>query len=293
MFCGSRPLLDPRLKPHAEQVIKCPRCDSSNTKFCYYNNYSLTQPRHFCKTCRRYWTNGGSLRTVPVGGGCRKNKRAKASASRDRESAAVSLEKNRPSTPPPATTTGEATKRLVCTPDWELEKEKLGAYYNSLACCNNVIIPRPDSANAFAGCNKASAVLGNQDSQSSQATHPVLPAPHDESLKTSFSFSFSFPIVDIQSAAATLNRPKGEDLPSILDTHHQIQTLPCISSSDFNTYYNNDPDGQCLRLQQQQQQQQHMCALIPHEQQQQQHVNSLPSQGLFHWDGGIWPDLSG
>lgn len=55
----------------------CPRCGSSNTKFCYYNNYSLTQPRYFCKGCRRYWTKGGSLRNVPVGGGCRKNRRAK------------------------------------------------------------------------------------------------------------------------------------------------------------------------------------------------------------------------
>ena len=54
-----------------------PRCESTKTKFCYYNNYSLSQPRHFCKTCRRYWTKGGTLRTVPVGGGCRKNKRAK------------------------------------------------------------------------------------------------------------------------------------------------------------------------------------------------------------------------
>lgn len=54
---------------------KCPRCDSNNTKFCYYNNYSLTQPRYFCKTCRRYWTQGGTLRNVPVGGGCRKGKR--------------------------------------------------------------------------------------------------------------------------------------------------------------------------------------------------------------------------
>ncbi|XP_057426723.1 dof zinc finger protein DOF3.5-like [Lotus japonicus] len=53
----------------------CPRCGSSNTKFCYYNNYSLTQPRYFCKGCRRYWTRGGSLRNVPVGGGCRKNRR--------------------------------------------------------------------------------------------------------------------------------------------------------------------------------------------------------------------------
>jgi Dof domain, zinc finger len=32
--------------------------------------------RYFCKGCRRYWTQGGSLRNVPVGGGCRKNKRA-------------------------------------------------------------------------------------------------------------------------------------------------------------------------------------------------------------------------
>ncbi|KAF4380743.1 hypothetical protein F8388_017097, partial [Cannabis sativa] len=31
-------------------------------------------PRHFCKTCRRYWTKGGALRNVPIGGGCRKNK---------------------------------------------------------------------------------------------------------------------------------------------------------------------------------------------------------------------------
>ncbi|KAK9067107.1 hypothetical protein SSX86_014432 [Deinandra increscens subsp. villosa] len=57
-----------------QKQLRCPRCDSSNTKFCYYNNYNLTQPRHFCKTCRRYWTKGGALRNVPIGGGCRKNK---------------------------------------------------------------------------------------------------------------------------------------------------------------------------------------------------------------------------
>uniref|UniRef100_A0A7N0TCK6 Dof zinc finger protein n=1 Tax=Kalanchoe fedtschenkoi TaxID=63787 RepID=A0A7N0TCK6_KALFE len=62
-------------RPQQEEALKCPRCDSTNTKFCYYNNYSLTQPRYFCKSCRRYWTNGGTLRNVPVGGGCRKNKR--------------------------------------------------------------------------------------------------------------------------------------------------------------------------------------------------------------------------
>ncbi|KVH98221.1 dof zinc finger protein DOF5.6-like [Cynara cardunculus var. scolymus] len=53
----------------------CPRCDSTHTKFCYYNNYSLSQPRYFCKSCRRYWTKGGTLRNIPVGGLCRKNKK--------------------------------------------------------------------------------------------------------------------------------------------------------------------------------------------------------------------------
>lgn len=64
-------------QPPQQLALKCPRCDSSNTKFCYYNNYSLSQPRHFCKACKRYWTRGGTLRNVPVGGGCRKNKRVK------------------------------------------------------------------------------------------------------------------------------------------------------------------------------------------------------------------------
>ncbi|GJR56176.1 DOF zinc finger protein DOF5.7-like protein [Tanacetum coccineum] len=70
------------LKP-PEQIVKCPRCDSPNTKFCYYNNYSLTQPRHFCKTCGRYRTKGGALRNVPIRGGCRKKKTMRSSSSRD------------------------------------------------------------------------------------------------------------------------------------------------------------------------------------------------------------------
>ncbi|GAV68700.1 zf-Dof domain-containing protein [Cephalotus follicularis] len=68
-------------RPQKEQALNCPRCNSTNTKFCYYNNYSLTQPRYFCKTCRRYWTEGGSLRNIPVGGGSRKNKRSSSSSS--------------------------------------------------------------------------------------------------------------------------------------------------------------------------------------------------------------------
>ncbi|KAL3369481.1 hypothetical protein AABB24_010029 [Solanum stoloniferum] len=66
-------------------ALNCPRCESTNTKFCYFNNYNLSQPRHFCKTCRRYWTRGGALRNVPVGGGCRRNNK-RSSSKRTRSS---------------------------------------------------------------------------------------------------------------------------------------------------------------------------------------------------------------
>ncbi|XP_051135909.1 dof zinc finger protein DOF1.1-like [Andrographis paniculata] len=62
----------PRKSPES---LKCPRCGSDNTKFCYYNNYNKSQPRHFCKSCKRHWTKGGTLRNVPVGGGRKTTKR--------------------------------------------------------------------------------------------------------------------------------------------------------------------------------------------------------------------------
>ncbi|KAG6595058.1 Dof zinc finger protein DOF3.4, partial [Cucurbita argyrosperma subsp. argyrosperma] len=71
---ATKPLASGGLCPPPEQEhLPCPRCDSTNTKFCYYNNYNFSQPRHFCKSCRRYWTHGGTLRDIPVGGGSRKN----------------------------------------------------------------------------------------------------------------------------------------------------------------------------------------------------------------------------
>ncbi|KAG2252508.1 hypothetical protein Bca52824_082644 [Brassica carinata] len=67
-------------KARPQEKVNCPICNSTNMKFCYYNNYSLTQPRYFCKGCRRYWTQGGILRNVPVGGSSHykktKNKRS-------------------------------------------------------------------------------------------------------------------------------------------------------------------------------------------------------------------------
>ncbi|KAL8130354.1 hypothetical protein V2J09_019509 [Rumex salicifolius] len=105
-------------KPSQEQIqqeqqapLKCPRCDSTNTKFCYYNNYSLSQPRHFCKACKRYWTRGGTLRTVPVGGGCRKNKRIRRIISPNFSSAATNSSSSNNNSSSNIITTTESSSR--------------------------------------------------------------------------------------------------------------------------------------------------------------------------------------
>lgn len=64
-----------------DKILPCPRCKSMNTKFCYFNNHNVNQPRHYCKNCQRYWTSGGSMRNVPVGSGKRKSKHSIISAS--------------------------------------------------------------------------------------------------------------------------------------------------------------------------------------------------------------------
>ncbi|KAL0369710.1 UNVERIFIED_CONTAM: Dof zinc finger protein DOF2.1 [Sesamum angustifolium] len=96
MLVSTKTQQEKKPRPADQQALKCPRCDSTNTKFCYYNNYSLSQPRYFCKSCRRYWTKGGTLRNVPVGGGCRKNKRSSSSSS----SSSLSTSSKRGQDPP-------------------------------------------------------------------------------------------------------------------------------------------------------------------------------------------------
>nr|GMC46416.1 dof zinc finger protein DOF1.2-like [Ipomoea batatas] len=54
---------------------ECPRCQSNDTKFSYFNNYSMDQPRYYCRTCKRHWTHGGIQRDIPSGGLSKKGKR--------------------------------------------------------------------------------------------------------------------------------------------------------------------------------------------------------------------------
>ncbi|XP_043698555.1 dof zinc finger protein DOF2.4-like [Telopea speciosissima] len=107
--------------PQPEAALKCPRCESTNTKFCYFNNYSLSQPRHFCKSCRRYWTRGGALRSVPVGGGCRRNKKSSkgsscsSSSSSSSKSSALSAAVNPQTGSPVGTTSSAIASNSCCT----------------------------------------------------------------------------------------------------------------------------------------------------------------------------------
>lgn len=108
------PSIYTQIKPQfpEQEHLKCPRCDSMNTKFCYYNNYNLSQPRHFCKNCRRYWTKGGALRNIPVGGGSRKNAKrsSPASASSSKPSPAPETAAPAPLPPPRAAETPPKTE---------------------------------------------------------------------------------------------------------------------------------------------------------------------------------------
>ncbi|KAK7286594.1 hypothetical protein RJT34_21701 [Clitoria ternatea] len=74
METGSTDTDQDKILKKPDKILQCPRCNSLDTKFCYFNNYNVNQPRHFCKNCQRYWTAGGTMRNVPIGAGRRKNK---------------------------------------------------------------------------------------------------------------------------------------------------------------------------------------------------------------------------
>lgn len=81
---------DPKMMKKPDKIEQCPRCNSMDTKFCYFNNYNANQPRHFCKSCHRFWTAGGSMRNIPVGAGKRRNRHS--SSSYQRHNTSVSSE---------------------------------------------------------------------------------------------------------------------------------------------------------------------------------------------------------
>ncbi|XP_042498315.1 dof zinc finger protein DOF5.6-like [Macadamia integrifolia] len=154
----SRPLLERRLRPPNDLALKCPRCDSTHTKFCYYNNYSLSQPRYFCKTCRRYWTKGGSLRNIPVGGGCRKNKKVSANKK-------SSTDNNQPHNQHSATSSysNDATDLHLSFPELHLShlSTLFGHSSGNLGNPYNALLENPTRPTVDFMENKFDSILGN------------------------------------------------------------------------------------------------------------------------------------
>ncbi|XP_059659116.1 dof zinc finger protein DOF3.1-like [Cornus florida] len=141
-------------EPPQQQPQKCTRCDTPNTKFCYYNNYSLSQPCYFCKTSRgRYWSGGGTLRNVPVGGGCRKGKRAKGASSSS--SGGGDNSRSQPPPPPgppqqelqvPQNLTQQGMGTLVSPPGINPAINSYysgGGYFSSMVAMQSMGQPRP------------------------------------------------------------------------------------------------------------------------------------------------------
>ena len=108
MGFSSNPVSGEESNPQNQKIeqLKCPRCNSTSTKFCYFNNYSRSQPRHFCKSCKRHWTAGGTLRNVPVGG-CRKANRRPKSSSRANASIGQNIDLVQPPSLPEFINSGE------------------------------------------------------------------------------------------------------------------------------------------------------------------------------------------
>ncbi|MEW5299453.1 MAG: hypothetical protein WDW36_002470 [Sanguina aurantia] len=91
--------------PRPEVIGACPRCDSNETKFAYYNNNNPHQPRFFCKSCQRYWTSGGILRNLPPGSGRRKKIKSTGPGTPNQSAASAY------SSPPPASAGGPPAKK--------------------------------------------------------------------------------------------------------------------------------------------------------------------------------------
>lgn len=194
------------------EQLNCPRCDSSNTKFCYYNNYNKTQPRHFCKACKRHWTKGGTLRNVPVGGG-RKNKRLK-----------------RPSTAA-ATTTSSSTMRNNFPQGLRNQKD-----ISHVKTCISKPIDKEWSTGPqgfsmdMQGLTDVTWDINNGTLMSSA----VLQAPQNQSLGFAFSGLSSFDAVpsSIPSSFSSLNGYKGgEKLEANMEDSTITSIFPSTTTS--------------------------------------------------------------
>ncbi|CAI9087516.1 OLC1v1021597C1 [Oldenlandia corymbosa var. corymbosa] len=164
------------------EPLKCPRCGSMNTKFCYYNNYNKSQPRHFCKACKRHWTKGGTLRNVPVGGG-RKNKRLKISSN------------------PPSTTTTTTPSSVAAAAKNNNNINNVDHSFPLTSSVSN------DAINSLSGKSWMSSIKNTTFSSS-----PMFSLGHQDHQSLQFSFSSLSPFDTIPSSFPSSNLSLGNNI---------------------------------------------------------------------------------
>ncbi|XP_030479576.2 dof zinc finger protein DOF1.8-like [Cannabis sativa] len=201
----------------APEQLKCPRCDSSNTKFCYYNNYNKSQPRHFCRTCKRHWTKGGTLRNVPVGGG-RKNKRLKKSSAATATATAVAA----------ATANSDINSTVLFNDDHD-QKTISEILYQAVM----VRPPPPPSTPAPAPAPASDELMGFKSSFSSSSTtspFECFPSSFDQIITTATTTNYHHEDqFKVLMAESTLSQPSP-----------QPPWLEASTSNNHNNNNNND-----------------------------------------------------
>ncbi|XP_059438444.1 dof zinc finger protein DOF1.4-like [Corylus avellana] len=217
------------------EPLKCPRCDSANTKFCYYNNYNKSQPRHFCRACKRHWTKGGTLRNVPVGGG-RKNKRIKKSTA----------------AAPSATTSTSTSNTLLAIQGQQQQRQSLPVSLGDQRCMSEILyqsLLHPPSSlpqkNLINSANNNNNCLGSTLPHLPLDQTLQFPFSSSSSFNTNplFSVSSSFPSSNVYNYSEEINTKEAQE-PTITTSSStatqpwQIPTTTTTTGMDMSTYWN-------------------------------------------------------
>ncbi|KAK9268080.1 hypothetical protein L1049_010519 [Liquidambar formosana] len=225
-------------QPQAEP-LKCPRCDSSNTKFCYYNNYNKSQPRHFCKACKRHWTKGGTLRNVPVGGG-RKNKRPKTSNTTNATTSTIS-------TTTTTTTNTNINQKNNTRMPIQTQQQRQGlplalADQNNFSDILYQALIRPPYSLPHDSINSSSNNLNDKSFSNSNGVYlnPTPSLPQDQKLQFPFSSSSSFES-NPSSISAPFQSPNAYNYIGGTEAISQPWQVPPTSSvMDMTSYWSWD-----------------------------------------------------
>ncbi|XP_055821841.1 dof zinc finger protein DOF3.7-like [Solanum dulcamara] len=203
-----------KIRPHQQQQQKndqalknCPRCNSTNTKFCYYNNYSLSQPRFFCKNCRRYWTDGGSLRNIPIGGVSRKSKKSSSN-----------IMKNNIISPkvqdiPPNNEGVDQDLNLDFSTDFKIISELIQVPNNSFMPMPN--ISDPNSIYLFSSTNLDHGLIGSSSTSGGYECNNIIQELQESTTTTTTSGGILLPFEDLKQISNTSEQYRdGESSPN-------------------------------------------------------------------------------